>query len=226
MRVPTAVLVFGPPGSGKSTQAGLLADTLALEVVDTGRVLRSMFYDPANAGNESVQAERALLESGKLVTPSFVVETLRQHLANLKESGTSCVLGGSPRTMAEAEGIMPGLVEAYGAGNIFAFLLDVPIDTCRERNVVRALCETCGRAQMATPPATGIPTSCRACGGPVSMRADASAIETRFDEYQNRTVPIFTYLESLGIKLVRIPPALHPGTVHAEILSHLATQLP
>lgn len=224
MRVPTAALVFGPPGSGKSTQAGLLADTLAFEVVDTGRVLRGILYDPAHQGDPTIQRERGLFDGGQLMTPSFVVDALRQHLADLKAAGTSCVIGGSPRTMGEATEIMPGIIESYGLENVFPFLLDVPYEACRARNLARTTCTVCGRPQLALAPADGAPLRCRACGGELYTRVDSEKIDIRFAEYEEKTVPIFAYLESLGLKMIHIADDL-PGTMYAEVVRHLAKQL-
>jgi len=226
MRVPTVVLIFGPPGSGKSTQAALLADTLALEVVDTGRLLRGILYDPARQDDPEIKTQRAMFDGGELLTPSFVTAAMRTHLAELQAAGTSCVIGGSPRTMGEAEEIMPGIIAAYGEENVFAFLLDVPEETCRARSLVRATCTVCGRPQIGTSPASGAPLACRACGGALYMRVDAGALDIRFKEYAERTVPIYEYLASLGIGIVRIPPALHAGIVQERILERLKPQLP
>ena len=218
MRDASAVIIFGPPGSGKSTQAALLADTLAYEVVDTGRLLRVVLYDPARQEDPVIKAERERFDTGVLVTPSFIVDLLRSHLMSLAAAGVSCVIGGSPRTMGEAEALLPELIAAYGPANVHCVLLDTPLEVCKARSLARAICNACGRPQLAMGPATEAPKRCRACGGELYVRADITAIETRFDEYQARTVPVFAFAESLGLRICRVDGAEHPGAVYGEIV--------
>lgn len=221
MREASAVLIFGPPGSGKSTQAALLSDTLAYEVVDTGRILRGVLYDPARQDDEVIKAERKRFDDGVLLTPSFVTELLQGHLRDLASARISCVIGGSPRTLGEAEAMMPELAAGYGAENVHCVLLEVPAEICIARNKVRATCIVCGRPQLATGPANEMPKRCRACGGELYARADADKGDTRIREYEERTLPAVAYVEKLGLTVTRVDGTQSPAEVFGDILDIL-----
>lgn len=219
----SAVILFGPPGSGKSTQAELLADTLAYEVVDTGRLLHTVLYDPERQADPVIAAERKRFDSGELVTTSFVVGLLKNHLISLGAAGTSCVLGGSPRTMEEAEVLLPQLIASYGLDNVHCLLLDMSREACSQRSQLRTTCKVCGRPQLALGPAGAAPERCRVCGGELYVRSDINAIDVRFHEYETREVPVFAYAQSLGISFAVINADADPAAVYDAVVAALRT---
>lgn len=225
MRAPQAVLIFGPPGSGKSTQAGILADTFGFEVVDMGLVLRKVLFDPARMSDPATKAERDNYESGRLVSTEFFADLVHEKFRELEEGGVDAVLGGWPRSVEQAEGLMPKLLKAYGSENVHAFLIDIPEEVYRERSEKRLTCTVCNRPQLATAPAKGAPSACRVCGGALAARVDRDAIEARISVYNEQTVPLYAYLEGLGMKLTRVTWAEAPGDVYARIVQHLAPSL-
>ena len=99
-----AVVFYGPPGSGKGTQAQLLADTLHLFHFDTGNLLRNLLHDPKYKDDESIKRERELNESVKLNTPSWVLDVVTKQVDDLAKLGQSIVFSGSPRNVFEAFG--------------------------------------------------------------------------------------------------------------------------
>ena len=222
MLAPSAVLIFGPPGSGKSTQANLLADTLAFEVVDSGRILNVVVHDPARQDDPRIRSERERYDTGQLVTDEFFRMCMQEHIASLEARRVSCVFGGAPRTIGQAESFVPQLLAAYGKENVHGFLLELSPEECRLRSEKRATCSVCGRPQLATGPAAAAPDKCRVCGGALYVRSDIDALAARFDAYQRQTLPVFPYLEANGIPLTRVDAGKSPNEVHADIFAALA----
>src|SRR5216684_407270 len=73
------VMLYGPPGSGKGTQANLIADKLDLVHFDTGKFLEAAVHDPKRQKEKIIQRERKLFDSGILMTPSFVTKEVQRH---------------------------------------------------------------------------------------------------------------------------------------------------
>jgi adenylate kinase len=219
--VPSAVLIFGPPGSGKSTQANLLADTLAYEVVDTGRLLGNILHDPARQDDPEIRAEREKYDTGELVSDAFFEKAMQAHITDLESRKISCVFGGAPRTLGQARSFIPRLLEVYGAEHVHAFLVDLSLEECRKRMDSRATCTVCGRPQLAMGPASGIPDRCRSCGGALYVRSDKDDADTRFKAYQEQTVPVLAYLEENGIAVRRVDGSRSPEEVHEDIFAAL-----
>ena len=75
-----AVIIYGPPGSGKGTQAQLLAEKFDLIHLDSGRYLREILYNPKFKKNKIIQRERKINEAGKLNTPSWVLKIIGERV--------------------------------------------------------------------------------------------------------------------------------------------------
>ena len=118
-----AVIIYGPPGGGKGTQANLLANKLGLIHFDTGKFLESVIYDSDRKNNNVIKRERKNFETGKLMTPSFVAKEVMQAVNRISKAGWGVVFSGSPRTVYEAQKLPPILEKLYGKKNIFVFEL-------------------------------------------------------------------------------------------------------
>lgn len=116
-----AAALFGPPGSGKGTQADFLAEEYGLIHLDTGKLIEKTVHDPAKQGDPIIQRERNNFDTGLLVTPEWFVEEIiiREIRAN-GENGQGIVFSGSPRTLYEAEQMLPALEKYYGHENLFS----------------------------------------------------------------------------------------------------------
>src|SRR3989338_8038671 len=104
-----AVILLGPPGSGKTTQAQRLSEEFGLIHFNTGEVIKDTINDPANKNNPKMQHEKELYESGILNSDDWVTDLVIRETEKIENSGKGVVFSGSPRRLMEAEGLFPSL---------------------------------------------------------------------------------------------------------------------
>lgn len=224
-----AAIIYGPPGSGKSTQAELLSKELGIFHFDTGDFFRKVLYsfDAENlkklgiSGQELLK-ERKLNESGNLNTPEWVLKVVSKKVKEFSKLDQSILLSGSPRTFLEAfgqnkdSGLMKILSEEYGKKNISIFVLKISETESVRRNLSRIVCSVCKNSFLAK-----VGSSCPICGGKVEHRKDdkKETMITRLKEYHSRTEPIFTELKKRGYKINFIDGVPAPYKVHQQILN-------
>lgn len=222
-----AVFLYGPPGSGKGTQAKLLADKLGLYHFDSGDFLRKLVNDPDKQNDPIIKREKELNDTGMLNTPSWFLGAVKERIGQLITLGESIVFSGAIRTMYEAfgdqnvEGLIAFVEKGYGKENIFVFLLDIPEEESIKRNSVRATCSTCGMSPMA---GTGYEfKNCPFCGGEIIRRKDDNAeiIKTRLKEYEERVGPVVGELQNRGYKVIKIDGTPAPYKIHEAIISQI-----
>lgn len=136
--MPSAVVFFGPPGSGKGTQASRLAASLGIPQVSTGDLLRSH----VGKGTPLGAIARPIMESGALVPDDLVTKMLKERLAEPDARG-GAIFDGYPRTVAQARSLDALLRDAGGRVDVVLFI-DVPDATLVDRLLKRAVLE--GRA--------------------------------------------------------------------------------
>lgn len=203
-----AVIVYGPPGSGKGTQADLLARKYNLIHLDTGRYLESLFRSPTAKKDPILKREKALFDSGKLCTPEWVLKITKEEAERIARAGYSIVFSGSPRTMFEAfgegktKGLLEALAKAYGKKNISVVLLSVRDETSIKRNSHRLVCSQCGLPKLESA-SLG---HCPLCAGPMRTRSldKPEVIKVRLKEYRERTYPIVAEMKKHGFKVSKI----------------------
>lgn len=225
------VILYGPPGSGKGTQAKLLADKLGFFHFDTGSFLRELLHDQKFQKNKTIQKERRLNDGGKLNTPSFVLKIVSQRAAELFKLKQSIVFSGSPRTLYEAfgdkktKGLMALLSSYYSRSNIFIFALNIPENESILRNSNRSTCGVCQTTLLNQKLQDKHVKfkHCPFCGAKIVSRVDDNPkiIKTRLLEYKTRTKPIFKGLKKRGYKIYKIDGTPMPYKIHQKIVSYL-----
>lgn len=217
------VAIYGLPGSGKGTQANLVANSFGLVNFDTGKLLESIWYNPKRQKEALVKREKKLFEAGKLNTPSFVLNEVAKEAKKLEKEGCGIVFSGSPRTMDEAEGLIPVLAKLYGKENIFFFLLDVDPKDSIARNSKRRLCTFCKTGLLAAYYPSKQPKHCPVCAGPLYRRSvdDPKIIPKRLVEYTERTLPIIGYLKKQGHKVTKLNGRPAPYKVFQKMEQHI-----
>lgn len=220
-----AVFIFGTPGSGKGTQANLLAWTKGFYHWDSGKELRGILYDPANQNDPFIKKEREQNEKGILNTPRWVLSIFKKGAKRVAKAGMSIVYSGSPRTLYEAfgtkttAGLVQTLHKLYGKEHVHAFYLDIKPEIAAGRNTIRRTCTVCttpilSQAQV---------EKCPICMGELNIRKDdnAETYKTRYEQYTTRTLPILDELRKQGMKIVTLNADQDPPVIFAEIKKHL-----
>lgn len=218
------IVIYGPPGAGKGTQANMVADLFDLVHFDTGKVLEETVHDPARQRSAMIRRERKLFDSGKLLTPSFVAEVVRREIERIAGAGVGLVFSGSPRTLYEAERIFPVLEKRYGKKKIFLFMIDVPSQISVKRNSARLLCRACGAPLLVEYVPVKNPKHCPRCGGFLYRRTidNPAVIKVRLKEYDERTKPIFKFVKKHGYRIRIIDGKPAPYKVFEKVARVLA----
>jgi adenylate kinase len=184
------IVLLGPPGAGKGTQATRLAGKLNLTHLATGDMLRS---EVAN-GTELGRLAKTYMDRGDLVPDDVIVGMISARLG----SG-GLLLDGFPRTVVQAEALDAALEEA-GHRLDRAIYLAVDRDELIERLSGRAVCSKCQQPYnlKSAPPSKD--RVCDKCGGDVVVRDDdkPEAIRNRMAVYQKQTTPVLDYYRSSG----------------------------
>ncbi len=220
-----AVILYGPPGSGKGTQAELLSRRFNFIHFDTGRYIESLVHSPEADRNRELARERTNFDTGKLCTPSWVLKVTAAMARNIGEAGFGIVFSGSPRTIYEVEGdrthwgLLKTLIDVFGKKNITIMYLAIKPGTTAKRNTARKVCSVCGLPVLAS----SKNTQCALCGGPTKTRTldNADVIKVRLKEYENRTKPILALLKKKGFTITTIHGEQAPYLVHRDILRTL-----
>jgi adenylate kinase len=231
------IIIFGPPGSGKGTQAQLLADKLHLFHFDTGKYIRDILYDPRFKNNAEIKRERQLNESGQLNTSSWVFKIVSKKIKEIDKINKGIVLSGSPRTFEEAfgssplakseRGLMAILEKDYGKRNILIFVLKIPAKESIKRNVHRLVCSVCRTPVLNIEKFRNIDMSkCSFCGGKMQYRFDdkKEIILQRLKEYEKQSKPIIKEMRNRNFEVVSIDGTPLPYKIHQLLMnksSHL-----
>ncbi len=218
------IILYGAPGSGKGTQSNLLADKLNIIHLDSGKFLESIVHDPKRQKNATIKRERKLFDSGKLLTPSFITAEIISNVKKIEKADWGIVFSGSPRTMYEAEHLMPVLEQLYGKKNIFVYVLKVPGESSIHRNSERLICTECGYILLTDfYPHTPGEHPCPVCGGKFYKRTldNPEVIKVRLKEFVERTEPVFTFLRKRGYTVHAIDARPAPWKVMKKIMAKL-----
>lgn len=187
------LILLGPPGAGKGTQARMLQDRFGLVQLSTGDLLRAAVA----AGTDAGKAADAVMKSGGLVSDQIVIDILRDRLGE-DDCAQGVILDGFPRTTVQAEALDVLLSES-GQRIDAAISLEVDDDAMVERISGRYTCGCCGEGyhdSFKRPTADG---TCDKCGGQdMKRRADdtVEAVATRLAAYHDQTAPLITYYDA------------------------------
>jgi adenylate kinase len=194
------LILLGPPGVGKGTQAVRLAEELAGIHVSTGDLLRAARRDGTPLG---LRAQR-YMDAGELVPDHLILDLVRERLADVP-AGAHVLFDGFPRTIAQAEGL-DGVLEQGGRRVDLVVLFEAPDDTIVKRLGGRRSCPQCGAVYNVHFNAPIVEGRCDRCGSPLEQRADdqPSTIQRRLEVYRDQTAPLIAFYEKTGAPFERI----------------------
>lgn len=188
------VLIMGPPGAGKGTQAGHLVEAYGLTHIATGDLLREAVAQGTDLGLEA----KGFMDAGNLVPDALMIGLIREVASKLPEDA-GLLLDGFPRTRAQAVAL-DEMLGRLDRDVVVVLDIRVPNDVLVERLSGRWICRTCGTPYNVSskPPVTaGV---CDLDGGELYQRTDdtAEAVSTRLEVYEADTAPVAGYYKDHG----------------------------
>lgn len=193
---PTVLILLGPPGAGKGTQARMLEERFGLVQLSTGDLLRAAVA----AGTEAGRKARAVMESGGLVSDEIVLAILKDRMAQ-PDTAKGVILDGFPRTAGQAAAL-DGLLAAQDAQVSAAISLAVDDAEMVRRVSGRYTCAGCGEGYHDDFKQPAVAGTCDKCGGTTfKRRADdnAETVAARLAAYHDQTAPLIAYYDAKGV---------------------------
>jgi adenylate kinase len=196
MAKPAVLILLGPPGAGKGTQARMLEEDFGLVQLSTGDLLRAAVA----AGTDAGKRAKAVMEAGQLVSDDIVLAILKDRMAE-PDTQKGIILDGFPRTARQAAAL-DDLLSASAQQVTAAISLDVVDEAMVARVSGRYTCAKCGEGyhdEFKLPATAG---SCDKCGGTeFKRRADdnAETVRERLSAYHAQTAPLIAYYDGKGL---------------------------
>ena len=189
------LILLGPPGAGKGTQAKMLMDHFGIPQISTGDILRSAVKDGTPMGLKA----KGCMDAGELVPDEVVVGIVKERLQKA-DCDNGFILDGFPRTVPQADALTVDLVELDKRLDAVVSL-DVDIEALVVRLTGRRTCRDCGRGYHVTFDPAKTSGVCDACGGELIQRDDdkEATIRKRLDVYRDQTVPLVAYYRTAGL---------------------------
>ncbi|MBU9700180.1 adenylate kinase, partial [Rhodobacteraceae bacterium HSP-20] len=193
---PAVLILLGPPGAGKGTQARMLEEGFGLVQLSTGDLLRAAVA----AGTEAGKAAKAVMEAGQLVSDDIVLAILKDRMA-APDVARGVILDGFPRTDGQAAAL-DALLAASGQKVTAAISLEVDDEAMVGRVSGRFTCAGCGEGYHDDFKQPAVAGTCDRCGGTAfKRRADdnAETVRERLKAYHAQTAPLIAYYEGRGV---------------------------
>ncbi len=211
------IIILGPQGSGKGTQAKLLAKKLNLEHLENGDMLREI---AAGEGEFSKKVDKIINQQGKLVPAKWVLELLKLRIQSLPLN-QGLIFDGSPRKLFEAKKLEK-ILEKAGREIDYVIFVKISEQESIKRLAIRMTCNKCNQPFIIGKNIERGQKECPLCDGPLYMRKDDTPekIKTRLDIYKKITIPVINYFKKKG-QLVEINGEQSIDKVQEDIISKI-----
>jgi adenylate kinase len=189
------LILLGPPGAGKGTQAKLLIERYHIPQISTGDILRAAVKQMTSSG---VMAKK-YMDAGALVPDDLVIDIIKDRLS-MADSANGFILDGFPRTVAQADALSRML---HGSGKKIdhVIALTVDYDELLKRVIGRLTCRGCGRGYHLDYDPPLIPGKCSECSSELYQRDDdkEKTMRARLMTYESQTAPLIDYYSSRSL---------------------------
>ncbi|MBM4184072.1 MAG: adenylate kinase [Gemmatimonadetes bacterium] len=208
------LILLGPPGVGKGTQAVRLADELGAAHVSTGDLLRAARREGTELG---LRAQK-YMDAGELVPDHLILDLVKEHLAGIARDA-HVLFDGFPRTTAQATGLDQVLKDS-GRRVDRVVLFEAPDETIVQRLSGRRSCPECGAVYNTYFSPPKVEGKCDRCGGDLVHRSDdaPATVKRRLDVYREQTAPLVAFYEASGAPFARIRADRGVDEVYADFL--------
>lgn len=188
------IVLLGAPGSGKGTQAKLLAEKFTIPQISTGDLLRAAVAAGSSLGLQA----KAAMDAGQLVSDTIVLGMIEERLAK-PDTQKGFILDGFPRNIPQAEAL-DALLEKLHKPLDSGLLIDVDFEILLQRLTGRRTCESCGQMYNIYTSPSRLDERCDKCGGNLRHRADDNeeTIGNRLRVYEAQTAPVVAYYRNQG----------------------------
>jgi len=189
------LILLGPPGCGKGTQAKILIDTYHIPQISTGDILREAIKKESPLGIEA----KTHMDQGSLVPDHLVIKIIEERLKQA-DCNRGFILDGFPRTVAQAEALDTTLSE-MGSKLEYVFSIEVDDDELISRLTGRRVCRKCGESYHVEFNPSRQEGQCDSCQGELYQRDDdkEETIKNRLKVYQDQTSPLINFYQRKNI---------------------------
>jgi adenylate kinase len=224
------IIILGPPGSGKGTQAGLLAEKLGLFHLETSKIIETNLAQAKKGDFVKIKNKKYFLikekterDKGGIMSPPLVSFWLEKKIRQLRKEGEGIIFSGSPRTLNEGREIIPLLKKLYGKNSIKVVLLSVREKYSAWRTTHRRICRLFRHPILFSKETKNL-KNCPFDGSKLIIREDddPKVIKTRWKEYKERTLPLIDYFKKERIKVIEVNGEPPPVVVFQEILKAIS----
>jgi adenylate kinase len=189
------LILLGPPGAGKGTQAKRLIDAYGIPQISTGDMLREAVKNQTQLGLEA----KKYMDAGQLVPDEVVIGLVKERLAQ-PDCAKGFMLDGFPRTVAQAEELDKVLAE-MGKAIDHVISIEVPNEELIGRLTGRRTCRNCGAGYHVIFDPPKEEGKCDKCGGELYQRDDdnEATVANRLKVYESQTKPLIDYYQAKGL---------------------------
>lgn len=193
------IILLGPPGAGKGTQAKSISKEYGIPHISTGDIFRKNIHEKTPLGVEA----KGYLDNGQLVPDELTINLVKDRLTH-EDCKNGFMLDGFPRTVKQAEAL-DEFLKGRGIELDAALLIDAPKDLIIERMTGRRVCSNCGEVYHVVNIPPKVEDVCDVCGSSLIQRKDDNleTVVERLEVYDKQTAPLVDYYKSRG-KLISV----------------------